>query len=450
MITAREFFELHSILTAIVEKELERPAPVPEAVKQVLVQGAADRPVPDDVLPWVALLDLAVNPHLLRRQMKQNGADEATIRALLRFLVGKTSHSQSDRDKVDWLATFFFQAREERTKQPTGWPKNMVQEILSGFQFPAISGEAEELLSEVSSLLEEIRYFEKFVQITDSRIIQRGRDLKNRFGDEFFHPDVLAATINYNLVFGKKFHALLQETMQKVRVFASQIESGPRDEKELLHEDYRSTGDALQHLGELGRKHASEKAASRQPGAASASPAVRRAPERSPSGGGVESEEKLKDLGIDVEAEKLAVKKRIEELAVRIKANPAMNLVPCALGPVALSEWELNAFRTGYPESEQSFRAEFTRALTKAIAIVSLIHDELPAYDEKKATEYLWKKHYDTLLYLLQEGRCHKENVTNLSAATEKKGLIDKAKQLLQTAQKLEAALGKLAGIFQE
>lgn len=123
MITAREFFELHSILTAIVETELESPAPVPEAVKQALVQGAADRPAPGDVLPWVGLLDLAVNPHLLRRQMKQNGADDAAVRALLRFLVAKKSHSQTDRDKVDWLGTFFFQAREERTKQPTGWPK---------------------------------------------------------------------------------------------------------------------------------------------------------------------------------------------------------------------------------------------------------------------------------------------------------------------------------------
>jgi hypothetical protein len=376
------------------------------------------------------------------------------VQALLRILVGKPNHSQADRDKVDWLATFFFQAREERTKQPTGWPKPVVQEILKGFSFPSLSGNADDLLSEISSLLEEVRYFERFAQITESRIIQRGRELKNRFGEEFFHPDVLAATVNYNLVFGKKFHALLQQTMQKVKEFATSVETSDSGNN-LLHDDYRSTGDAFQHLSELGRKQDPSKTAVIDPfpqpsGAAAAWQSAPQAPPPQRSNAPASTEAQLRELGINVAMEALTIRKRTEEIGVRLKANLTLSSLPGAFTPLPLGDWEAAAFRNSYPESEQSFRADFARVIVRAIAIVSLINDEMPAYQEKKGTEYLWKRHYDTLLYLLQEGRTEKARLLNLSDASEKKGLADKSKQLLQTAQKLESALGRAAAIFHD
>ena len=79
-----------------------------------------------------------------------------------------------------------------------------------------------------------------FSQITDSRIIQRGRELKNQFEEEFFHPDVLTPIVNYSLLFGKIFHAMLQETMQKVHGLArGQPDSNTPDPDELLRSDYR-------------------------------------------------------------------------------------------------------------------------------------------------------------------------------------------------------------------
>ena len=132
-----------------------------------------------------------------------------------------------------------------------------------------------------------------------------------------------------------------------------------------------------------------------------------------------------------------------------VKAHPGMSSLPGAWASLPLQEWESNSFRTDYAESEQSFRGEFARQVCHAIAILSLIDEELPAYHEKKkGTEFVWKKHYDTLLYLFQEGRTHKERLTRLAADCEGKGLIGKAKQLLQTAEKLETGLGKAAAIF--
>lgn len=445
MVTAREFVDLHSILSAIVEKELGCPLFVPEEAKPWLACSNPDAPVPESAVAWLLLLDLAVNPHLLRKQMKQSGAHEETVQALLRFLVGKKTHSQADRDKVDWLATFFFQAREERTKQPTGWPKAIVQEILKGFEFPPLTGNAEDLLTEVSSLLEEVKYFDKFAQITESRIIARGRELKNRFGEELFHPDVLAATINYNLIFGKKFHLLLKQTMEKVRHFATHAESSPG--KDLLHDDYRSTGDAMQHLSQLGLEQETVTAGSAGPTGAQGAPGT---PQGSAASVAGQTDNRFEELGISLEMEALNVRKRADELGVRLKANPNLTTLPGAVGSLVLTDWETAALRSSYPESEQSFRADFARAIVRALAIVSLINDEMPAYQAKKSTEYLWKRHYDTLFYLLQEGSALKDRLFILSSACEKKGLIDKAKQLLVTAQKLQGALRRATTIFED
>ena len=83
-----------------------------------------------------------------------------------------------------------------------------------------------------------------------------------------------------------------------------------------------------------------------------------------------------------------------------------------------------------------------------AIAIISRIYEEIPLYQEKKGTEYLWKKHYDALVYLLYEGRSHRETMLRLAVLSQQRGLLEKAKQLQLTAQKLDTALAKVAALF--
>jgi hypothetical protein len=100
------------------------------------------------------------------------------------------------------------------------------------------------------------------------------------------------------------------------------------------------------------------------------------------------------------------------------------------------------------PDAEQSYRADFARGICRAITIIYRIYEEIPQYLEKKGTEYLWKRHYDSLVFLLYEGRRHKEALQQLAAASEKRGLLEKAKQLQGTSQKLDTGLAKVAELF--
>ena len=159
-------------------------------------------------------------------------------------------------------------------------------------------------------------------------------------------------------------------------------------------------------------------------------------------------EQQLKQLGVDAEQESLYLKSRIEELLMRVRGNPAITSIPNSFAPLMLDEWESSAMRNPLPETEQSFRADFSRGITRAIAIIYRIYEEIPHFLEKKGTEFLWKRHYDSLVYLLYEGRNQKEALLQLSSSAAGRGLNEKAKQLSQTAGKLDVGLAKVAELF--
>jgi hypothetical protein len=290
---------------------------------------------------------------------------------------------------------------------------------------------------DVPALLDEIKYFTSFHQITDSRAVERGRSMKNHFGEDFFHPDVLAAIVNYNLLLGKKFYGLIQEVSEKVHEFAqSEQESNAPDTKELLEGDYRSSASAFRDLGELDRK---------EPGpvspAPSSTPVVESATPRA-------LDLQLRQLGVNPEQESLHLRNRIQELSMRFRSNVQTATVPNSITPVRLQEWESGAFRAKYPEGEETFRAQFAREVCHGIAILSRIYEEIPLYLEKKGTEFHWKKHYDALVYLLYEGRRHKEALLKLAETSQRRGLKEKAKQLQATAEKLEESVERAAEVF--
>ncbi|MGH9784211.1 MAG: hypothetical protein ACRD88_08495, partial [Terriglobia bacterium] len=418
--------------------ELGHAIPLPQGVEEAIARKdslPSEQAAPEPWAQWLAMLDLAINPHKLRSYVTNEDAPEPTVVALIRFAVAKKSHTEADRDKVDWLLTHLFKKREEQRGLPTGWPRVEVQEILRGYEFPVLSQYAQDVLMEVPVLLDEIKYFSSFHQITDSRAVERGRDLKNQFGKEFFHPDVMAAVVNYNLLLGKKFYGLIQEISQKVHEFAqAQPTRSAPDTDALLRSDYRSAAEAFRNLGELGRK---------EPG-----PVAREAKTAAPPPATDSLEQQLKRLGVDPAHETQHLRSRIQDLSIRFRSNLTTATVPNPVSPFHLQEWEAGAFRSQYPESEQTFRAEFARSVRYAIAVISRIYEEIPLYHEKKSTEYLWKKHYDALVFLLYEGRRHKEALLKLSAVSRQRGLMEKAKQLQVTAENMDGALVKAAAIF--
>ena len=452
MVTVAEFREIHSLFLAILQPQLEHPLFLPDgamkaeteedsSVTPFLPEGvmtagseevssASPQGVPENALAWLEIVGAAISPYRLRLYAREHGIAEPASLSLLRFWAAKKTHFPEDREKVDWLATYLFKAREQESKEPTGWVKSKLQQMLKGIPFPSLGTDAQLFLEEMPALLDDTRYMGAFSQITDSNLLERGREMKARVGNDLFNPVALAAVVNYNLVVGRKFDELLDRAILEARDAAPS--TNVHQLTEALRNDYRSNAGVIQQLADLTRKQLPEKAEVH-------------------AGSGPEPllEEQLKRWGIDSAREVSKLRARIRDLATKVGTDPKIRSIRICGSPLSLAEWEAQALRDLTAKREENLQGAFARNVSRTIAILVRIIEELYAYETKKGTgDASWKKHQNALFYLLYEGRGHRASLLQLASFHRKSDLPEIAQQLVSTADKLEADLAKLDKMF--
>ena len=433
MVTVAEFRLIHSTFLAILEQQFDRPVPIPDSVQKLLEaeeSSAEDQPLSEEPVAWLDLISAAISPYRLRRYGQEDGIAEPACQALLRFWASRRSRSTEELDKVDWLTTHFFRAREEKNKQPVGWAKDELQDLLKGIPFPPLGLDAQGFLEGFPALLEDAGYFATFTQIPESHVLERGRELKVQMGNDFCHPAVLATVVNYNLVLGKRFEELADRALLQARKTAPATTIYQLTEA--LRNDYRFNGPVIQQLADLSRKELLKK------GEAQIGPRL------DPLLDG-----QLERLGVDRNHELSKLQSRIRELAKKMIEDSAVRSIRICGRPLSLSEWEVDALRSLIGKREENLQGAFARIVSRAIAFVVRIYEELHAYETKKgAGDAEWRKHHNVLFYLLYEGQELRTCLLQLSLVHRKSGHPELAQQLVSTAEKLGAKLGRLDELF--
>lgn len=435
--TIAEFRHLHLFFLDLLGPQFFRQLPIPEETQTVASpedSAVASQPVSESLQEWLERLDGSIGPDQLRQYGQEKGIAEPLSRALLRFWIGKKIHSVADQDKVDWLATHLFRTREQESGQPTGWAKTEIQSLLQGIPFPPSPREAEVILEELPPLLDDVRYLQSFSQLLDSRIIERGRELKTQLDNAFFHPIVLAAIINYNLILGKKFNELLDQEQARIQQSGSEPPETPGGNlRESLQGEYRRNAAIVQQLpqGDLSSPDAE--------------------PENTELLTSLETlltRHLQERLGIDNKHEEAKIRGRMRELATNARSNPAIRSLRICGTPLPLEGWEVQALRSLLSRRGEDLRKAFARGISWAVAIRVRIQEEQYAYDTKRKTGDPAKKHYDSLFYLLCEGQNHKASLIRLSYLHRKGGFRELAQQLVVAADKLTATLAKVEEFF--
>ncbi|OFV95518.1 MAG: hypothetical protein A3H28_15950 [Acidobacteria bacterium RIFCSPLOWO2_02_FULL_61_28] len=433
MVTVAEYRLIHSLFLAVLEQQFTRPVPIPDAVEKILqTQDSSDeeQPLPEAAVAWLDLTGAAIHTHRLRRYGQENGIAEPAAQALLRFWASRRTPTAEDRDKADWLGTHIFRAREAENKEPVGWVKNELQSLLKGIPFAPLSHEAQSFLGDLPPLLDDARYLGSFSQIPDSRILDRGRELKAQIGEDFCNPVALAAVINYNVVVGKKFDELLDRAVGEPH--ETSTGANVRQLREALRNDYHSNAAAIQQLADLTRKQPAEKTEV-----------------QADFGPEPLLDHQLQRMGIDSKHELAKLRGRIRDLVKKLMADPTVRSIRICGSPLSLNDWEVNAFRSLTTKREENLQGAFARTVSRAMAFVVRIYEELYAYETKKGTgDAGWKKHHDALFYVLYEGRGQKTSLLQLALLHRKSGFPDLAQQLVTTAEKLDANLARIEELF--
>ena len=179
---------VHSFYIGLLEEVLGHPVPVPHEANASA--GAAVEQTIEGLQRWLNLLDLAIAPPMVRDALKESTTQE-TAEALLRHFARKSSRSDADRDKTDFIVTFLYRLLVPREKQipreiNVDEPSEFEEEIytiLASEETLPLPEEHRQLVREFPYIREEVDDYGHFDQLMDSGVIQRVRDIKQRFGD---------------------------------------------------------------------------------------------------------------------------------------------------------------------------------------------------------------------------------------------------------------------------
>ncbi|HUR36187.1 MAG TPA: hypothetical protein VM009_00110 [Terriglobales bacterium] len=487
----RELLDLvavHKFYIATLETQLKHPVPLPKEADNPSRAGSQLATSIQVLRHWLAVLDMAVDPLLIRDALKANLPIE-TAEALIRYFMEKVSHRESDRDKADFMATYLFRNSPEGkaevphtqdrfhyiTKVAATFEQELFR-ILGDGMIPALREEHAQLVREFEFLHQEVEDFRTFDQLMDSGIVQRVRDIKQTFAESFYHPRVISNVAVYNAIFGQRFDELLHHTTEQLKTFAEKVQDegasimsrveGDVTVKHLadIQEDHIKTqeyGKAQAHFhkiskfkkvvdskGHRGGKAAAAASAPIPPKTPfSSSPNIQAAGARpAPPTSIVSSAARVAGMN---EVEEGKVRNQLDTMRTFVRvADKSCFVIPLTKGSLNISAHEAEALRADYG-NEKSFRADYANLVCYMMAIMARLAVEIHEFREKQNSSYLWKPHADAMTYFLNSASRIYDRANVMMDTAKQRGLEEKANLLLSSVTKLKSELQRTATTLQ-
>lgn len=455
----------HAFYLGLVENALGHKVPVPPEV-------AAARQAPGEesrelLQRWLALLDMAITPPMVRDALKESTSYE-TAEALLRYYLQRAC--DADRDKTDFVATFLYRKWKAEAgagaAQPIPAFEAALRQVLAGIEPPEPPEEHLRLIGEFEFIRQEVEDFHHFDALMDSGTVQRVRDIKQALQRSFYHPRALATIADYNAYFGARFDELFRQAAARIKAFAANVQQegasvmsrvdGDVTVKHLeeVEEDQSLSleyGRAQEHFRKISKyKKAVDKRMPGKPGApAVAAAAAAPGAQAAPAAAAAAAATPVMAASVPVDA---LQESRITNVGEFIRnflagAPPATKavIVPMPHGNVVVSPAEAEAFRADY-RGEKSFRADYANCLVQMVSMQGRMAAEFKDYSAKKASsQYLWKPHADSLTYLLAAANREMGKAGELIGLAQKRGLADKVTAITATLEKLRTQVREVA-----
>jgi hypothetical protein len=472
---------VHGFYIALLKDKLGFDIPVPHDIEGAVGGKDKIQQSVDQLGRWLALLDMAIAPVMVRDGLKESVRRESA-EALLRYCHHKQSSEDSDRDKADFIITFLFRqsglnlrSSEEWAKEEPSRFEEEIYAVLGIENAPPLPEQHRQLVREFPFIRQEVEDFRHFDKLMDSGIMQRVRDIKQRFGTSFYHPRVLATIAEYNVFIGDRFDELFREAARSIKQFASSVQQAGGsimarvegdvtvkqladvEEQQILDTEYGRAQESLRNVSRFKKAVDSRTGAKQATGASAATSSGGRphpatvAPQQRPAmiHGGGSASEIGRSLDRTMEEGKLrTMLESIRNFVIAADAKAA-NIFPMRNGNLPLSQAEVEAFRAEF-RGEKSFRGDFAHALTQAVAILARMNVELDEFRQRQQSAYLWKPHADSLAFLVQHAhRCQEECGAILRVA-EGRGLLDKVNGMTATLQKVRTQCVNVAKALED
>ncbi len=460
-----------------IKRALGHGVPMPQDTTQAVtnLQGRIQHSI-EVLRRWLALLDMAVSPPMVRDGLKAAKSPDIA-EALLRYYISKTSRADHDRDKADFVVTYLFRmisaSMAGSGEEATLRFERTIGKILKDYPVPEMPEEHRRLVAEFEFIQQEVDDIYHFDDLMDAGIVQRVREIKQSLHESFYHPRALARIAAYNVFFGSRFDDLFRNAAQQIKAFAARVqEQGGSvlskvdgevtvqalenigEEQHALKEEYGKAQDHFRKISRLKKavdKRAGRKGEGAAPAPAYAAAAAPAAPHGSSQVAGIDTSRPMPLAAVgpgSPEESKISLAaETIRNFNRTVKSGGSI-IVPMPHGNVVLSPAESEAFKAEYSK-EKSFRADYANCLVRMVAIQARMAAEMRDFHAKRGSAYLWKPHADALAYMMAAANKEIENAGRLSGLAQDRGLGEKEAAIRTSAEKLRSQTQQVAAALQ-
>src|SRR5271169_1929601 len=161
-------------------------------------------------------LDAHIQVHQLRQFLQTTtvGSDEA-LRTLLLHHLRRQDHSDSDRDKIDFLLVQFFShcapSRLEDADVDLAYVAQTLEPVLG-----SVDLNVPEWLSPLDEVVQTASGCRNLNQLLTSRILEKGRKLETSCGKKYFLPAAMVAFTRFSFLIRRIFFRLMHQDLNAI------------------------------------------------------------------------------------------------------------------------------------------------------------------------------------------------------------------------------------------
>jgi hypothetical protein len=178
--------------------------------------GAPDRETVEQAQQWLSDLDDRIQVHQLR-QFLQTGSpvDNDGLIAMLQHFLGKTAHTDSSRDKIDFLMVQYFSQVAPTELDDDGADLAYVAQGLEPV-LGQVELKAPVWLNALDRVLESARHCRSLDELLHGGVLEQGRKAKSQAGDLFYLPIALVAFTRFGYLMRRAFFHLMLADLNNI------------------------------------------------------------------------------------------------------------------------------------------------------------------------------------------------------------------------------------------
>jgi hypothetical protein len=205
-------------------KQLEIEIPFPQEKRNL--PEKPDLELFDEVETWLDEMDQRVAVHELRKLLQTTtlNANETSLCALIHRHLQKSSKTNFDRDKIDFLLVQYFALCAPAKiyhKQIELYDVAQVMKPILG----DVDDSTLDWCEPLEQMIEKLRTFRSLREILKTNFIEQGRKVKETAGGMFYDPPALLAFVRFNFLLRRTFIELMHADLIAIRSGLSQLET---------------------------------------------------------------------------------------------------------------------------------------------------------------------------------------------------------------------------------